>query len=116
MGSVCLSGMTNDQRRQQAPDIVILLGVGLLSLLIVVWLPACAIPGTPGATASPVGVATPTTRPSQVATSAPAGVPRPTATATPIPSPTWEALKNTGYPNEWPSEGVAQLEDGEYRE
>jgi peptidoglycan/xylan/chitin deacetylase (PgdA/CDA1 family) len=33
-----------------------------------------------------------------------------------VPPLTWETLKNTAYPNEWPSEGVAQLEDGVYRE
>ena len=29
---------------------------------------------------------------------------------------TWETLKNTAYPNEWPDGGVAKLVDGEYRE
>jgi peptidoglycan/xylan/chitin deacetylase (PgdA/CDA1 family)/heat shock protein HslJ len=32
------------------------------------------------------------------------------------PSLAWDVLKNLAYPNEWPSDGVAQLEDGEYRE
>lgn len=32
------------------------------------------------------------------------------------PSLTWDVLRNTAYPNEWPSDGIAQLEDDEYRE
>jgi peptidoglycan/xylan/chitin deacetylase (PgdA/CDA1 family) len=33
-----------------------------------------------------------------------------------VPRLDWEALRNVPYPNEWPSDGIAQLEDGEYRE
>jgi len=33
-----------------------------------------------------------------------------------VPPLTWEVLKNTAYPNEWPADGVAQLVDGVYRE
>ena len=56
----------------------------------------------------------PTPLPQPTATSTP--VPQPTATPTSVPPLTWEVLKNTAYPNEWPADGVAQLVDGVYRE
>jgi hypothetical protein len=71
-------------------------------LLIVVFLAGCAIPHAPEATAPPIAAATAT--------------PSSLLTATPAPPLTWETLRNSAYPNEWPSEGTAQLQDVEYRE
>jgi peptidoglycan/xylan/chitin deacetylase (PgdA/CDA1 family)/heat shock protein HslJ len=49
-------------------------------------------------------------------TGTPTAVPTPTATPFAVPRLTWDMLKNAAYPNEWPSDGVAQLVDGVYRE
>jgi hypothetical protein len=91
-------------------DTAMLSRAGLLALLIVILLAGCAIPHTPEVTAPPVVAATATPSSSLTAT------PAPTETRTPAPPLTWETLRNTADPNEWPSEGTAQLEDGEYRE
>ncbi|MGD8967380.1 MAG: hypothetical protein PVI07_07715 [Anaerolineae bacterium] len=83
-------------------DTAMLSRAGLLALLIVILLAGCAIPHTPEVTAPPVVAAKAT--------------PSSSLTAAPAPPLTWETLRNTADPNEWPSEGTAQLEDGEYRE
>jgi heat shock protein HslJ len=49
-------------------------------------------------------------------TEAPTAIPTPTATPTPVPRLTWDMLNNATYPNEWPSDGMALLVDGVYRE
>ncbi|MGD2176639.1 MAG: polysaccharide deacetylase family protein [Anaerolineae bacterium] len=97
---------THDER----PGIVALSRAGLPAVLIVILLTGCAVPHTPEATAPPVSTVMPTTTLWLVET------PDLTATPAPVSFLTWETLRNTGYPNEWPSEGIAQLEDGEYRE
>jgi peptidoglycan/xylan/chitin deacetylase (PgdA/CDA1 family) len=74
------------------------------------------------ATAAPTGTPVPTTTlrqtetPLPPPTATPTPLPPPTATPAPVPPLTWEMLKNTAYPNEWPKDGVAHLVDGVYRE
>ena len=91
----------------------------LVALVILTAVTACAAP-SPTPTPVPTATLRPTETPLPQPTTTPTPVPSPTAvseaTPTPVPPLTWETLKNTAYPNEWPSDGVAHLVDGVYRE
>jgi len=70
----------------------------------------------PQPTATPRPTDTPGPEPTATPKPTDTLVPPPTATPTPVPPLTWEQLNNTAYPNGWPSDGVAHLVDGVYRE
>jgi peptidoglycan/xylan/chitin deacetylase (PgdA/CDA1 family) len=100
------------------PRIMMPSRIGLFVLLIVILPTGCVVPQpqTPETVGRPESTAMPTATPSLGNTPAPSETPSPTDTPTPVRALAWGTLRNTGYPNEWPSEGIAQLEDGEYRE
>lgn len=96
--------------------ILTLTEIGLLALLTVILLTGCATSHT-GELGTPLRkTAALTATPSAAKTPVVTNTPTTPATPTPVPSLTWDALRNIGYPNEWPSDGIAELKDGEYRE